>query len=225
MKFSSHSKQIRFLILVCAILLLWFAGSFFHIDTIALRRSLEGFPLLFAGVIYVLLYVSVTFFVFFSKDIFWLVGALLFGAVYSALLVTISEILNACILFYLSRRLGRAYVEKSMTARFARLDEKLGRTSFLWLFVFRAAPLIPFRFLDLAAGLTGIRFAKYILAVALGSPLKIFWIQHILAGLGQNAYDPVALGQYFAGNKGLLIFSFTYIILVAAAAIKIGRKG
>jgi len=225
MNIKKYGQEIGFLILVIAFLLLWYLGRYFNIDTQALERSLARYPLFYSGIIFIILYVIVTFFVFFSKDLFWLVSAVLFGAFYSTLFICIAEIVNAFILFYLARYLGRAYVRKSLKGRFKELDEKLAKVNLFWLFIFRAAPLIPYRFLDLAAGLTNIRFRRYILAVALGTPIKTFWIQYVLTGVGKNLYkNPYATVEFFLSNKILFISSIIYSLLIILVVLKIKYK-
>lgn len=219
-----YRHEIEFLVLILAVFLLWYLGRYFHIDTQAIQKSLQRFPLFYSGIIYVVLYVIVTFFVFFSKDVFWLMAAVLFGPLLSALFICIAEIINAFILFYLARSLGRAYIEKRLSEKYKKLDEKLGNINFSWLLIFRIAPLIPYRFLDLAAGLTRIHFRRYLAAVILGSPFKIFWIQYVLFGVGINTFNPYALAEYFLDNKTLFIFSLVYIMLVIAVVVKIRGK-
>jgi len=222
---KKYKPDIGFLLLILSIFLLWYLGKFLHIDIQSIQKPLTHFPLAISCVIYVVLYVVVTFFIFFSKDIFYLAAALLFGPYLSAALVFIAEIINAVILFSLSRILGRDYVENSVSGRYKNLDERIGSLSLFWLFIFRAAPLIPYRFLDLAAGLTKIRFKKYLLACLLGSPVKIFWIQYVLYGVGESVFtDSNAIVDYFSKNTNLLFFSLIYIILVALVIFKIGRK-
>ncbi len=219
-----HKHELEFLILIIAILVIWYLGRYFRIDTQALKTSLQKFPLTYSGILYIALYVIVTFFVFFSKDVFWLTGAVLFGPLLSALFICIAETINAVILFYLSRSLGRAYVERRLSERYKKLDEKLANINFFWLFIFRAAPLIPYRFLDLGAGLTRIHLRRYLAAVILGSPLKMFWIQYILFGVGKNTFNPYALTEYFLNNRALLIFSLIYVVLVIAVIFKMQVK-
>ena len=149
----------------------------------------------------------------------------MFGAVISALLVLIAETINAFILFYLARYLGRAYVEHSLKEKHKGLDERLGKLNFAWLFIFRAAPLIPYRFLDLAAGLTQMPFKRYLAAVIFGSALKIFWIQYIIAGVGKSIFDDFSVVvEYFMANKTLVMLSLIYPALVIVVAFKIRRK-
>ena len=220
-----EKHEIEFLILVLAIASIWFFGRFLHIDTQAIEKNLKAFPLVYSSVLYIILYVIITFFIFFSKDVFWLMGAVLFGAALSTLFICIAEVINAFILFNLARRFGRAYVEKSISEKYKHLDEKLGRINFFWLFIFRAAPLIPYRFLDLGAGLTRINFRKYLSAVIIGLPVKMFWIQYILYGVGKNIINnPYALVEYFLHNKALLLFSTVYILLIILVVLKIEEK-
>ena len=203
-----------------------YLGRYLNIDTKTIQNSLSGFPLAYSAILYVIFYVILTFFIFFSKDVFWLVGAVLFGAYLSTLLIWVAEIINAFILFNLARHLGRSFVDHHLDEKYRHLDEKLGRLSFFWLFIFRAAPLIPHRFLDLGAGLTKIKFRRYLMAVIFGTPFKIFWIQYILAGVGASVFNnPSALVGYFLSNKILFIISLIYPLLVIAVAFKlIARK-
>ena len=220
----NHKKKskIRFFGLIIVLGLVWYLSRYLRIDTQAIQNSLSKFPLVYSGLLYAVLYVIITFFIFFSKDVFWLVGAILFGPYISAFLVWVAEMINAFVLFYLARHLGRAFVEHHASEKYKEFDEKLGSLNFLWLFIFRAAPLIPYRFMDLGAGLTPIKFRKYFAAVVLGSPLKIFWIQYILAGVGMSIFSsPTALAEYFLSNRTLLAFSLVYPILVVFVVVKL----
>lgn len=224
MDLKKHQQELGFVILVLLIFLTWFIGKQFSLDIGAIQKKLSGCGFVYSGTLFILLYVAVGFFIWFAKDAFWLMGAVLFGAPASALLIFLAEVANAAILFYLARYLGRGFLEKSLSGRYKKLDEKLGRISFIWLFIFRAAPLIPYRFLDIAAGLTNMRFGKYLSAVVLGSPLKIFWIQYILYGVGKNVYNLAALTDYFLQHRLLLVLSAAYFFLVPLAIIKLKNK-
>ncbi len=213
------------LLLAAVIILTWFLGKYYHLDTARIQEWLKGYPLLYSGSLYVLLYVFVSFFFFFAKDVLWFMAAVLFGPSLSALLICIAETLNAYILFHLARYLGKSYVEKTVSGKHKVFYEGLSRVNFFWLFVFRAAPLIPYRFLDLACGLTAMNFKKYLAAVVLGTPVKMLWIQHILYGVGKSVLDnPYALVEYFSNNRALLLFSLLYVILVIVVVFKIKRK-
>ncbi|MFA5287334.1 MAG: VTT domain-containing protein, partial [Candidatus Omnitrophota bacterium] len=187
--------------------------------------SLSACPIALSSLLYIIAYVIITFFIFFSKDLFWFMGAFLFGPFLSAIFICIAEIINAFILFYIARLLGRHYVEKKLPGGYRKLDHKLGKISLFWLFVLRAAPLIPHRFLDLASGLTTLRFSKYLIAVIFGTPIKIFWIQYIIYSVGKSIFNsPTVLMEYFLSHKILLFLSFGYIILIIMAVVKMCRR-
>ncbi|MDD5432372.1 MAG: VTT domain-containing protein [Candidatus Omnitrophica bacterium] len=222
MGFGKYRQGFGFFVLIASLFVFWWLGTSLNIHIPALQDKLGSFPGLISAFLYVLAYVIVTFFLFFSKDVFWIAGAFLFGPFLSALYICIAEIINAYILFYLSRFLGRAYVKESLSKKYKNLDYKLGRISFFWLFIFRAAPVIPYRFMDMASGLTGMSFRKYLAAVIFGTPLKMFWIQYIIANIGVNIFkDPNLIVQFFLNNRIFLLFSLTYIILILAVIYKL----
>lgn len=225
METAKHKNRVKFLILIFCLVLLWYLGSLLHIDTEALRKSLGRLPILFSAIIYVALYVLVTFFIVFSKDIFWVAGAVVFGAVLSTLLVYIAEIINVLILFHLARYLGRNFIEHYLKKKSEGLDERLANINFFWLFIIRVVPLIPYRFLDLGAGLTKIHFRRYLLAVLLATPIRAFWVQYILAAIGKNIFNnPELLVSYLLQNRALFVFSLVYLVLVILVALKLKHK-
>ncbi len=222
---EKYRQKIELLIFGIIILLAFYFGRHWHINTEFIQGFLRKFPLIYSAPLYIALYVIITFFIFFSKDVFWIIGAALFGVVGSAVFICIAETINAVILFFLARNLGRSYVEKSLSPKHKNLDEKLGGVSFFWLLIFRAAPLVPYRFMDLAAGFTSIRLRKYLTAVILGSPVKMFWIQYIIAGVGKNVLsNPQVLVEYFLKNKFLMLFGLVYVIMIIMVVFKIRNK-
>lgn len=222
---AKYKNKIKFIIFIIAIVLIYYIGRFFHIDTQVIENSLKKFPIFYSGIIFIVLYVVLTFFIWLSKDIFKLAAAVLFGAYLSTLFILIAETINAVILFYLARFLGRDFVENSFKGSPKNLDKRLSKVNFFWLFLFRATPLIPFRFLDLGVGLTNISFKKYLAAVILGSPLRIFWVQYVLVGVGRSLFNnPLAVSEYLIQNKTLFLLSFVYLLLVFLLALKIKRK-
>ncbi len=215
-----------FLIFIATLLLLWYLGGLFRIDTNAIARSLEGIPVFYRFGVFITLYVCVTFFVWFSKDLFRIMAAVMFGAYGSTLCIFIAEAINACLLFYFARSLGRGFVEEKLRIACGPLHKRIAGARFSWLFILRAVPLVPFRFLDLLCGVTGISFKRYMAAVLFGSPLRIFWLQFILAGVGEAVFNkPEALPAYLSQHGVLLSLSFFYAIAVFLVAFRIRQKG
>lgn len=226
MRTQKERSAIEFLVFVLLCVLVFYAGRAIHIDTEVLKASLARYPAWYSGVVFIALYVVVTCLVWFSKDAFRLIAALLFGALGSTLLIWCAESINAVILFYFSRSLGKRFIEARLKGAYASLDKKINALSFLWLLLLRAAPLIPFRFMDLAAGLTSLSFKKYLCIVVLGSPLRIFWLQFILAGEGEAVFKkPEALTEFLLEHRGVYALSILYIVIIILVALKMRRKG
>lgn len=222
---AKYKNSIKFLVLIISLGLLCYLGRFLHIDSEAIEKSLSKLPVVYSAVVYIVLYVVVTFFVFFSKDIFWIAGAVVFGAYLSTALVAIAETTNACILFHLARYLGRNFVEHYLKRKSESLDERVGNLNFFWLFIMRVVPLIPYRFLDLGMGLTKVHFRRYLIIVLLASPIRIFWVQYILAAIGKIIFtNPGLMVGYLLQNKALFIFSFGYLTLIILLIFKLKHK-
>lgn len=222
----NQKSAFKFFILLLLVVLSWYISGFFHIDTIPVKAFLAKFPLFISGLIFILLYCVLTFFIFFSKDILWVASAVLFGPLISSIFIWIAEIINVFILFYLSRILGRKFVENSLdNSKFKELDQRLGNLNIIWLFILRVTPLIPYRFMDMAAGLTRISFRKYLIAAVLGSPLKIFWMQYILAGVGEAILkNPLVAADFFMQHRQVLLFTMIYPVLIIIVLIKFRQK-
>ena len=217
-----HKSKLKFLLFILFIIALLVTGRYFNLDIDQIKGFLARFPLWQSGLLFVTLYVTVTFFIWLSKDIFRIAAALLFGPAISTLFVFIAETINAVVLFHFSRFLGREFVEKSLRGKFKKLDDKIAGANLGWLFVFRGVPLIPFRFMDIAAGLTRISFQKYFLVVIVASPLRIFWLQFILSAVGIAALTNFQMtAHYLASNKPIFIFTFVYLLLMILVAMKL----
>ncbi len=223
---KKFKSAIKFLLLIAILALSWMLGRHYSFDIDHFRELLLRFPLVWSGLIFVFLYVAVTFFAWFSKDLFKLLGAVVFGAYLSSLFIWIAEIFNATILFHLSYFLGRDFVERSLPGKLKNFDQKLASAGFGGIFLLRIVPLVPFRFLDMAAGLTRVRFRQYLLAVIFGSPLRIFWVQYIITGVGKAFFkDPRVLIEYFTVNKFFYFLSLIYVIVAIVVAFKMKNWG
>jgi len=217
-------SKLKFFGLIISIFFIFFLGMHFSVKPDILEHYLSGFPLLLASIVFIISYVIFTFFIWFSKDVFRFVSAVLFGVYISTTLVFIAEFINAVILFGISRYLGRDFVKKDIGKKFNWIEKSVEKINFFWLVLFRITPLIPFRFLDLSCGLTPISLKKYLLVVAVGSPLRIFWLQYILAGLGKNIFThPEIMPNYLLANKPILIYSLIYFVLVIIVAFKMRK--
>jgi len=225
MRDIQRANIFKFVVFIGIIALLWLIGKTLPLDKDTIKNSLTRFPLVLSCAIFVFSYVFVTFFIWFSKDIFRFVSAILYGPYISTLLVFVSEAINAFILFNMARYLGRDFVEEFLKKSGGNLDKKLSGTTFPWLLTLRAVPLIPFRFLDIFAGLTDMPFRRYFWAVALGSPIRIFWLQYALAIAGDTVFkDSRKFSEFVLNNKFLFYSNLIYLVLVIIVFFKIRKR-
>jgi uncharacterized membrane protein YdjX (TVP38/TMEM64 family) len=158
-----------------------FIGSFFHFDQQQSREFFAQHSPILSSIIFVVLYVVGTFFIWFGpKDVLRVASLFIFGVVGSTVLVYIGEMLNMVTLFWFSRRLGRPFVEAKMKGRLKEIEESASRTSVPVIFFMKFYPIIPFRFLDLGYGLTKISFLKYAAVSMVAAPVRLYVVQYFL---------------------------------------------
>lgn len=211
----------RFFIFIILIVLIILSGKLFSPSQEDIEEKIKSIPLFPASLLFVFLYIIGTFFIWYLKDPLKLIGAIAFGAYLSTFLIYISEIVNAFIFFKLSNFLGKDFLEKFLSGKFKNFYNKLQGIPLGWIFLLRAVPLIPYRVLDVSFGLSKVPLKRYLIAVVLASPLRIFWIQFILASVRSLSLDKMIL--YFQENSFIFLWSLIYLILAAILAFKIKR--
>jgi len=222
MKKKFDNTTLRFLFLIAFLVIIVVISNTFSVNPEKIKSFLKHIPVLYSSLAFVFLYVIGTFFIWYLKDLLKIVGAVIFGAYISTILIYISEIINAFIFFNLSAILGKEFIEKKIRGKFRRFYEKLEDINLGWIFLLRAVPLIPYRILDMSFGLSKVRFRKYIAAVLLASLPRIFWIQFILSAVGGFSMDKLA--RYFSENTVILVLSFIYFVIALAVAFRIKKK-
>jgi uncharacterized membrane protein YdjX (TVP38/TMEM64 family) len=214
----------QFLLLVLIVLALWWFGTLFHFNDKPWTTFFHSVPFPVSATLFVIAYVAVTFFIWFTKDLLKVIGAVVFGPYWSTFFIWLAELMNAFIFFHLSRRLGRAFVEEKFKIRQDHV-EKAEKGSGVWhIFVLRTVPLVPYRFLDLAYGLTSVPFRKYLIVSAVAMPIRIFWLQFIAAGIGSAIFDQTRVMAYFEQHIPVLRLSFLYLIFSIVAAFFLSKK-
>lgn len=217
---NRYFKIFTLMIFLLAVIAL---GNFFSKDIEKIGSFLKAIPRLYSSPVFVLLYVLSNFFIFADvKDLLKPVAAVIFGAGFSTLLIYLAEIINAYIFFNASSILGKKYVEKSLKGKFKNFYEKLGNINFGWIFLLRLMPIIPYRVLDISFGLSKVSFKKYIAAVLLASPPRIFWIQAVLASVGGFSVEKIM--KYYQENPHITLFIFLYFIISIILAFSLKKK-
>lgn len=102
------------------------------------------------------------------SSIISIAGGTLFGPIKGFLLNMIGFFLSGTIAFYLSRLLGRDFIDKIIKGKALELDNGLEKNGFKVIFLFRFPPIFPYDVFSFAAGLTKIRYRDFILGSLLG---------------------------------------------------------
>ncbi len=104
-------------------------------------------------------------------------NAMLFGMIWGGLLTFVTALLAAAICFGIARVVGRPGVERLISERsMARMDAFMARRGFLTVLIGRLIPFINPDVVSYAAGVTGIRWIPFLIAIAAGSiPATAFY--------------------------------------------------
>ena len=100
--------------------------------------------------------------------IFTLAGGFLFGTVLGTLYVNVGATSGAVLAFLTARYLFRDGVERRFGKKLDAIQRGFHRNAFNYLLTLRLIPLFPFFLVNLAAGITRIRLATYVVATAIG---------------------------------------------------------
>lgn len=151
-------------------------------------------------VVYVLLYALNTVTLLPPIGILSLTAGLAFGPLVGCVAIMAGAMLGTTATFFISRRLGRAFVDRWLKGKFKSLDERLGRRGFQTVFFFRMVPIVPYEPLNYLSGLSKIPFREYAAATCLG-------------------LIPGAAAAAFLGDALLTPFSPRFFIVVGAYAV------
>lgn len=231
-----RTPTFKFILLILILVAVWgILGQHIHIDIESYRQRLTRYPLVLSGLIFVVLYVvSTTLVLVGPKDVLRIMSAILFGPYVSTVFVWFGEMGNLAVLFFLSRCLGREFVRKKLKLKYEDIAQAQSRakrdSSFWWILALRVNPAVSFRFIDIGFGLSRVPFRKYFGISLFASIPRLFWIQFIIAGMGEAVFKgPSAMIPYLLENPSVTFASFFYllavvILTVIAIVVKVCKK-
>lgn len=115
-------------------------------------------------------------------------SGLFFGLWWGTALNIVGTVIGAAIAFFISRKLGRGWLERSLFRheKWAAMDEAIAREGWKIIFLSQIHPLFPSSLLNYLYGVTRIRFSTCLLWIALGQAPGLFLYAYLgtLAQLG-----------------------------------------
>lgn len=163
---------------------------------------------------------------FLPGSILTLGAGFLFGVPLGVATVSIGSTLGACAAFLVGRFMAREAVASriSANAKFAAIDDAVGREGFKIVFLTRLTPLLPFNLLNYAFGLTKVRFGAYALASWIG--MIPGTIMYVYLGGAAGSLAQVAAGnrEKTAGEQVLFFVGLAVTVLVATLVTRVAKK-
>lgn len=135
------------------------------VDTVANFLETKGG---LASLIFLGIYMCKPIFIVIPAALVSFVGGIVFGPVEGFILNMLGFFLSGTFAFYLSRFLGKDFVEKILKGKMLELSGNMRDKGFKILFLLRLPPILPYDPLSYACGLTRIRYKDFILASLLG---------------------------------------------------------
>jgi uncharacterized membrane protein YdjX (TVP38/TMEM64 family) len=132
-------------------------------------------------------------------------NGLAFGVVWGGLLTVAGQTLAAAVCFWIARALGRGPAEALTTSLgLETADRWLTRWGPRGIIVLRLVPGISFDVVSYGAGLTGIRFAPFLAATAVGVTPQAFLYAYLIREAPQSAWAFYALSWGLVALIGLI---------------------
>ncbi|MBI5250425.1 MAG: FAD-containing oxidoreductase [Desulfomonile tiedjei] len=163
---------------------------------------------------------------FLPGSVLTLGAGFLFGVPAGLATVWIGANLGACAAFLVGRTIAREWVAQKVkgNAKFAAIDEALGREGFKVVLLLRLSPVFPFDLLNYALGITKVSFRNYALASLIG--MVPGTLMYVYFGSAARSLAEVAAGKVEGGIAGQAFFWFGLAATIAVALVvtRIARK-
>ena len=176
-------------------------------------------------VVVVLLYI-VACVLFLPGSVLTLGAGFIFKLLLGTITVSIGATLGACAAFWVGRTIARGWVSKKIAgnAKFAAIDEAVGREGFKIILLTRLCPIFPFNLLNYAFGLTRVPFRTYALASWIGMlPGTIMYV-YIGSGLRTLADAAAGGGKQSLAQRVFFWGGLALAVGVAALITRIARR-
>jgi uncharacterized membrane protein YdjX (TVP38/TMEM64 family) len=137
-----------------------------------------------------------------------IVAGNIYGSLTATALSMIGCFLSATFAFYISKILGRGFVEKFSKEKLISLDRDIEKSGFKIILLMRLSVIFPYDALSYAAGLTGMTYSDFILGTTIGILPEMIAYSY----LGENLKNPLSIRSIMPLLAiGLCAITFSYI--------------
>lgn len=138
-----------------------------HINTRTLSRYINRHGK-FAALVFLVLYGIKPIFLVIPSSLVSITGGVLFKPLTAFVLNMAGFFLSGTLAFFLSRFLGKEFVDKIVKGKALKLDENIEKNGFKILFLLRLPPIFHFDIVSYTAGLSKVKYRDFILGSLLG---------------------------------------------------------
>jgi len=198
-----------------ALTALWFLPVRHYLVTVLeWTRGLGAWGPVFVAVFYVVACI-----LFLPGSVLTLGAGFLFGVPVGLLCAWTGATVGACAAFLVGRTLARDWVARKVqgNAKFAAIDEAVGKEGFKIVFLLRLSPVFPFNLLNYALGLTKVSFKNYAIASMIG--MLPGGLMYVYLGSAARSFADVAAGNVEGGLAGQIFFWVGLAATVAVAGV------
>lgn len=140
----------------------------------------------FASVCFLLVYALKPLVLIIPASMLSIVGGTLFGPVKGFILNMLGFFLSGTLAFWLSRLLGKSFVDKILRGKAVEMDNNIGKEGFKIIFLLRFPPIFPYDPISYASGLTKMKYKHFVF----GSLLGVIPETMCYSYMGQNVTHP-----------------------------------
>ncbi|WP_434303436.1 TVP38/TMEM64 family protein [Clostridium botulinum] len=141
----------------------------------------------FSSICFLLVYALKPLVLIIPASMLSLVGGILFGPVKGFILNMLGFFLSGSLAFWLSRLLGKSFVDKILRGRAVELDNNIEKEGFKIIFLLRFPPIFPYDPLSYASGLTKMKYKHFVLGSLLGVIPETLCYSY----MGKNVMNPL----------------------------------
>lgn len=163
----------------------WKAIRHLRIETVVHFVKTKGS---YAVAIYLLIFALKPFAIIIPSNVLVVCGGIVFGPFKGILLAMAGFWISATVAFYVSRILGKDFVQDIIGDKFINLDKKIENSGFKIVFFLRLIPVIPYDPLSYACGFTNMKYFTFTIASVFGVLPETFCYNL----MGKHATNPLS---------------------------------
>ncbi|CEN31683.1 TVP38/TMEM64 family protein [Paraclostridium sordellii] len=160
-----------------------------------------------APLVYIIMFALVPL-TLFPDSILAIGGGMVFGLFKGYIYTLIGALIGATISFYISRKLGRAFVKKLTKEKLDNIEKLINSKGFFIVLILRLVPLFPFDIISYGSGLTSIKYKDFLLATIIGTIPGIL----VFTNIGAQSVN-IGSNSFYISIMGLILLVLLSLIL------------